>query len=308
VSRSKRPVEERSSVVRAEVDESRVEGVSSRRRRSARVPGPVAESGGRRSVSESDRVYELLRGDLVAGLFAPGEPLVEEVLAKHYETSRTPIRAAMLRLVWDRLLESRPHAPTIVREITPRDIRQIYEMRQAVESFAVETAIGRIDREQLQHLMAMHAAPQAGDALGTAPEGMFHQGVTPLHRLIVESMGNARLTDVLCTQSLPIARTQALYWRMANPWVDELDERRRAQALIEHQEIVQALLDGDAPTARTALLAHLQRGGAHLVELMTSVDLEQPQSAEAKHRISQLLPNVLDHMIPGVPEQGEGPL
>jgi DNA-binding GntR family transcriptional regulator len=266
------------------------------------------ESRGQRFISESDRVYELLRGDLIAGLFAPREPLVEEVLAKHYEASRTPIRAAILRLVWDRLLESRQHAPAIVREITPRDIRQIYEMRQAVECFAVETAIGRIDREQLQHLMVMSTAPQPDDTRGATPELMFHQGVTPLHRLIVESMGNGRLTDVLCTLSLPIARTQALYWRMANPYVDELDERRRAKALIEHQEIVQALLDEDAATARTALLLHLQRGAAHLVELMTSVDLEQPRSPEAKQRISQRLPNVLDHMIPGVPQQGQDPL
>jgi DNA-binding GntR family transcriptional regulator len=299
----------RSSEVGTQAADAR-EGQPSSQRRKTGHPShsPIEEPGGRRSISESDRVYELLRGDLIAGLFAPREPLVEEVLAKRYEASRTPIRAAMLRLVWDRLLESRPYSPTIVREITPRDIRQIYEMRQAVEGFAVETASDRIDREQLQHLMAMHPAPQPGETLGAAPEGMFHQGVTPLHRLIVESMGNGRLTDVLCTQSLPIARTQALYWRMANPRVDELDERRRARAIAEHQEIVQALLDEDAVTARSALLTHLQHGAAHLVELMTTVDLEQPRSAEAKQRISQRLPNVLDHMIPGVPEQPEDPL
>lgn len=264
--------------------------------RSSRWPG----------ISESDRVYELLRGDLVAGLYAPGEPLAEEALAKRYEASRTPVRAAMLRLVGDRLLEGRSHASTFVREITPRDIRQIYDMRQAVEGFAVDAAVQRISAEQLRHLMpvASEASPDVVSP-DAAPEGMFHQGVTPLHRLIVESMGNGRLTDVLCTQSLGIARTQALYWRMANPRVDELDEIRRTQALVEHQEIVQALLDRDADTARTTLISHLEHGANHLIEMMTTVDLEEPRSSEALARISRCLPNILDHMLPGARASGE---
>lgn len=265
--------------------------------------GTSARPSGRRSSSESGRVYELFRGDLIAGLYAPREALVEQALADHYESSRTPVRAAMSRLTWDRLLEHRPKAPTIVREITPRDISQIYEIRQAVECFAVGTAIDRIDRGQLEQLLAISSVPQAGGALDDLPDNVFHQGVTPLHRLIVESLGNGRLTDVLFTQSLPIARTQALYWRTANPRVDARDERRRALALTEHKDIVQALLERDVAGAQTALSDHLQHGAEHLLELMTSVDLEQPRSAESRQRISHRLPNVLDHLIPGVPER-----
>jgi hypothetical protein len=133
--------------------------------------------------SESDRVYELLREDLIAGLLAPREPLVEQALAKRYKASRTPVRAAVLRLVGDRLLDARPHSPTIVREITTRDIRQIYEMRQAVEGFAIESAGLRIDRDQLRRLIAQYSASLPGRA-EEAPEAVIHKGATPLHRLI----------------------------------------------------------------------------------------------------------------------------
>jgi DNA-binding GntR family transcriptional regulator len=252
--------------------------------------------------SEADRVYEQLRDDLIAGMYAPREHLVEEALANRYEASRTPVRAAVLRLVGDQLLEARPHSATFVREITARDIRQIYELRQAVECFAVETAAARINRDQLHRLMAMYRAPQPGNAEG-APESVLRKGVTPLHQLIVESLGNGRMTDVISIQCLPVARTQALYWRMANPRVDELEEARRAKAVREHCEIVEALLDRDHETARTALSAHLQRGADHLLELMATVDLEEPRLASAEGRASRRPPNVLDHMIHGVDAQ-----
>ena len=252
--------------------------------------------------SEADRVYEQLRDDLIAGMYAPREHLVEEALAKRYEASRTPVRAAVLRLVGDELLEARPHSATFVREITARDIRQIYELRQAVECFAVETAAARINRDQLQRLMALYRAPQPGNAEG-APESVLRKGVTPLHQLIVESLGNGRMTDIISTQCLPVARTQALYWRMANPRVDELEEARRALAVREHCEIVEALLDRDYETARTALSAHLQRGADHLLDLMATVDLEEPLLASAEGRASRRPPNVLDHMIHGVDAQ-----
>jgi DNA-binding GntR family transcriptional regulator len=253
-------------------------------------------------VSESDRVYEQFRDDLISGMFAPREQLVEEKLAKRYEASRTPVRAAMLRLAGDRLLDARPHSATVVREITARDIRQIYEMRQAVECFAVEKAGARIDRDQLHRLMALYRAPQPQSA-ETAPESVLRKGATPLHQLIVESLGNGRMTDLLCTQCLPIARTQALYWRMANPRVDELEEARRTEAVREHCEIVQALLASALETARTSVSAHLQRGADHLLELMATVDLEEPKLALAQGKTTRRPPNVLDHMIHGVDAQ-----
>jgi DNA-binding GntR family transcriptional regulator len=266
------------------------------------VPPRAPDAQPRRWANESDRVYELLRDDLISGMYAPREQMVEEKLAKRFDASRTPVRAAMLRLVSDRLLEARPHSATVVRDITARDIRQIYEIRQAIECFAVENAAARINRDQLHRLMALYRAPQPGSAEG-APESVLHKGVVPLHQLIVESLGNGRMTDVLCTQCLPIARTQALYWRMANPRVDGLEGARRTEAVREHREIVDALLAGDPETARTALSAHLQRAADHLLELMATVDLEEPRLAAAEDLTFRRPPNVFDHMIHGVDAQ-----
>src|SRR5580692_6982943 len=100
--------------------------------------------------SESERVFELLQEDLIAGFFDPREILSETVLSKRFGASRTPIREAIVRLVGDRLLESQPHSSAVVREITPRDISQIYEMRRAVEVYALDTAGAFIEDDQLE--------------------------------------------------------------------------------------------------------------------------------------------------------------
>lgn len=256
--------------------------------------------------SESERVFELLQEDLIAGFFAPREPLSESELSKRFGASRTPVREAIVRLAGDRLLELRPHASALVRDISPRDIYQIYEMRQAVEVYALETAGASIDNEQLGRLMEVYDAASTEKAIGLVPESISHKGVTPLHMMIIESVGNGRMTDVLCIQSMPIARTNALYWRMAHPRVDALQDERRRVALQEHREIVTALWDQDIPLASSILVEHLRHSVDHLLRIMTTIDLEEPRSATSAQRISRRLPNLLDHMIHGVDPRPQG--
>ena len=281
-----------------------------RKDRGSSRPGPAgstepAEVGDRAWASEPERVYQLLRDDLTAGLFVPREPLVESDLAERYATSRTPVRSALARLVGDRLVETRPHTVSIVRETTARDVRQIYEVRQALEGFAAETVVDVIDRDRLELLLVSYDAAlspgKAAPSSGSAPD----DGVIPLHFLIAKALGNGRLTDLLLVESLPLRRLHALYWRMANPRVDAYAEDRRQAALEEHRAITQALLAGSGEQARSLVVAHLQNAAGYLVSLMTSIDLDPSNFAPGRPD-----PNreavALDHMIPGLPAQDAG--
>ncbi|MUL85655.1 GntR family transcriptional regulator [Mycobacterium sp. CBMA247] len=261
-------------------------------------PGP-AHGDVRRWATEPDRVYEQLRDDLTAGLFAPGEALVESALAERYSASRTPVRAAISRLVNDRLIEARPHSVTRVRDITAREIRQIYEIRQALEGFAAEAAAGMIERAKLERLLAFYDATPPVAAAGCSQEAI-DQGVAPLHFLIAESLGNGRLTDLLCAESLPLVRMHALYWRLAHPRVDAMEKKRRAAALDEHRAIAEALLAGSGPEARELVVRHLQGACDHLIALMTTIDLDR-SNAGSERRNPDRSATALDHMIPGLP-------
>lgn len=253
---------------------------------------PTVPAGTRRGPSSDlDRVYGEMRDDLLAGLFAPREPLVESALAERYQASRTPVRAAILRLVNDNLVEARPHAVAIVRDITARDVRQIYEIRQSLEGFAAEQAAQVVDRAELERLIASYDAPPG--AGGSSDDA----GVIPLHFLIARSLGNGRFIDLLCTQSLPLVRLHALYWRAGRARVDAMADARRQSALDEHRAIAQAILAGAADDARKLLVEHLGKAADHLIHLMTSVDLDHAGSSPASSRPNASV--ALDHMIPG---------
>lgn len=85
-------------------------------------------------VSLSERAYEAIRERILHGELALGEPLSRRGLAAQLGMSVLPVNEALQRLEADRLVESRPRAGTRVRFPTPRDIRESYVIREALES------------------------------------------------------------------------------------------------------------------------------------------------------------------------------
>ncbi len=98
------------------------------------------------------RVYDKIKQDIVLARLQPGEPLLEEDLAKRLQVSRTPIREALRKLNHDGMVRIVPNKGAFVRVLTPRDIREIYEVREALESFAAAQAATSLSDEQLRSL------------------------------------------------------------------------------------------------------------------------------------------------------------
>ena len=87
------------------------------------------------------KVYNEIKQDIVSARLHPGEPLLEEDLAKRLRVSRTPIRDALRKLDHEGLVRIVPNKGAFVRVLTPRDIREIYEVREALESFAAAAKV-----------------------------------------------------------------------------------------------------------------------------------------------------------------------
>ncbi|MEV7005112.1 GntR family transcriptional regulator [Streptosporangium sp. NPDC051022] len=126
-------------------------------------------------------LYERLQQAIVTGEFAPGEPLVELTLAGMYETSRTPIREALIRLEQDGLIVRGPHGMR-VREISAEQILDFYETRIALEAKTAAVAAERRTDNDLLLMrraaeVARDVAPTAGRELAAANRA-FHQAVT----------------------------------------------------------------------------------------------------------------------------------
>lgn len=89
------------------------------------------------SISGKERAYEVIRSRLAAGDFAPGTRMSDYVIAKELGISRSPVREAISQLASEGLLSQIPHYGTFVRRLTVQELREVYQMREALESFAV---------------------------------------------------------------------------------------------------------------------------------------------------------------------------
>lgn len=100
--------------------------------------------------SLTDVAFEEIKELILNEEIEPGEIVSENQLAEYLNMSRTPIREAIRRLEADGILISRQGYGTIVRTLTLKDIEDVFEVREAMELIAAETAIHNISNEEIQ--------------------------------------------------------------------------------------------------------------------------------------------------------------
>lgn len=191
-------------------------------------------------------VYERLRGEVVAGTFDAGAPLVELTLAERYGTSRTPVREALRRLEQDGLVE-RGERGMRVRTRSPEEILEIYEARIALEATAASGAAQRhteVDLIRLQRAQAaMREAPESDpDAVAAANRAV--------HEAIWAASHNGTVVDLLTRLNNHLTRYPAT--TLAVPG-------RCAEALGEHDAIIEAVEERAAERAHDLAREHMTK-------------------------------------------------
>ncbi|MFJ2776717.1 MULTISPECIES: GntR family transcriptional regulator [unclassified Kitasatospora] len=134
-----------------------------------------------------EQVRGLLLDGLMSGRWQPGDRIVERRLAAELNVSQAPVREALRALQALGLLDSEPNRGVRVREISPAELREVYEVRAVLERLAAELAVERLggDTAALErHAELMERAASAGDPLGQARHGVA------FHREIVAAAGN----------------------------------------------------------------------------------------------------------------------
>src|SRR5450759_4733279 len=211
---------------------------------------PSAEKEARGGASE----YLRLREAIVDGRFQPNERLVEADLARTFGAGRTAIRAALVRLDQEGLVERQPNRGARVRLVSDREALEIEEVRVALEQMLARHAATRITRSHVADLRSiladMTARVEAGDPLGYSElNAQFHEMIWA----IADQGVAATLVANLKSQSI---RFQ--YRTILQPG-------RPDRSLREHAEIVEALAARDADRSEAAMREHLSR----VVETLT---------------------------------------
>jgi DNA-binding GntR family transcriptional regulator len=201
------------------------------------------------TLSRRELAYHSLRQRLLNGDFAPGTRLGEERLAAELGVSRTPIREALSRLHSEGLVERLPDGgfgPTL---INLHLISELYEIRFALERFALRRTQGgepAHDEELLRSLQSDWAdmdAPASDDEV----DGDFVLLDEDFHERLAAAAGNRSLVDQLhkVNERIRIVRMQ-----------DFLSAERVEPTIRQHLAVLDALLDSNIDLAEERLIGH----------------------------------------------------
>ena len=216
-------------------------------------PRPPGERG-------PQQLREAIEEEIATGRLPPGIKLDESELAARFGVSRTPVREALRLLVGEGLLENRPHRGSVVAQVTPNRLVEMFEVMAELESMCARLASRRMTDEEMATLQAAHEACRAAatsrdsDAYFYANEGF--------HFAIYAGSHNAFLAE----QAASLQRKLRPYRRL------QLRVRDRVRrSFEEHQGIVDALRSGDGAAAGDRLRHHVVVQNERFADLIASL-------------------------------------
>ena len=171
-----------------------------------------------------DVVFNTLRQAILRGELKPGERLMEIQLANKLGVSRTPIREAIRKLELEGLVLMIPRRGAEVAEITEKNLRDVLEVRCALEELAVQLACDRIDEEGLQNLR--QAAGHFREVLDSDDITKIAEADVAFHDVIFAATDNRRLIQLLNNLREQMYRYRIEYLKKKECYPQLIDERR----------------------------------------------------------------------------------
>jgi DNA-binding GntR family transcriptional regulator len=201
--------------------------------------------------------YRIIKNQILNFEVKAGEQLRVETLADKMGISRTPIREALLRLVNEGLVKAESRVGYFVRGMTKRDLIELFELREILESYAAEKAAKLMRDDELEYLQTLHT--KSVQAVKQSKLSKFVELEIKLHNLIIEKSDNRRLFEML--ESL-----KDLTYRERVLSVESMDNLKAS--LKEHSEVVEALSCKNGKLASQKMRKHIQSVKGRLLEFL----------------------------------------
>ncbi|MCT9080094.1 GntR family transcriptional regulator [Streptomyces fulvoviolaceus] len=208
----------------------------------------VATEPGGEELSLAERAYRAIRDQLVMLEIRPGAPINEDQLAQSLGVGRTPVREALKRLQYERLITTYPRRGTFATDVNITDLAHISEVRQELEPLAAAQAARRATATDRAALMAVrreleNVDPRRGDATE-----LMHLDLQ-IHRAIYAATHNPYLEDTLVRHDNLATRIWCLF-------IDRLPGM--AGHVEEHRPLIEAIVAGDSDTAARLARSHVE--------------------------------------------------
>lgn len=209
-----------------------------------------------RAADSVERVYARIKDFAIDYRFRPGERINEVELAAELAVSRTPVRAALNRLERDGFVTSVPNKGFFARELTPEAVRDLYELRAAIERAAFVLACERATDAEIEAAAGTwtrhsNLEDEGSWAKIAVADESFHTALTRLSK-------NAQMISALeglCSR--------IRFFRC----IDLESSSRRERTYREHDAIIRALRRRDAAGGASLLEKHITLSSAHAIEV-----------------------------------------
>ncbi|ALS26723.1 GntR family transcriptional regulator [Paenibacillus sp. 32O-W] len=195
--------------------------------------------------SISGQVYTALKKDILAGNLRPGTRLLVLELAGVFQVSQAPVREALERLKQEGLIVGKPNKGSVVSNITSKEIKDIFVLREIIEGFAVRETLPLLtedDYNELENIIgAMDAAVKQNDILNILELDM------DFHGFFYRRCGNDAILELWNHMKTKVMRFMAISNRYYT-----------TEGLVEwHRRLIDALREGDAAEAEKKFIEHM---------------------------------------------------
>jgi DNA-binding GntR family transcriptional regulator len=193
-----------------------------------------------------EQIVSRLRAEIVAGEWAPGERVTEQLLSQRFGVSRTPLREALKLLAAEGLLELLPNRGAVVTEPTIGDAEDKLRVLGALEALAASLACDAATDEEIAAIEQMHAKMMAAHARRQAKR--YFELNDKVHHAIAIASHSRTVQELHERLSRHVERAR----QIANFRESLSDDSKH-----EHEAIIAALVRRDAVEAKRAVEQHI---------------------------------------------------
>ena len=208
-------------------------------RRVHREPVPASQT-------RAERLADEIANDILAGVLAPGLHLDEQVLARRFGVSRTPVRDALRLLSGTGLIDLRPRTGATVRTITPDELDMLFIAMGEIEATCARLATLSMSPSERAALQNLH------EAMGRLAEADDREGYADANQAFHEALYVGAHNSVVEEIAISLRRRLTPYRRAQFQAPGRLHRSHG-----EHGAVVRAVLSRDASAANAAMLIHM---------------------------------------------------
>lgn len=217
------------------------------------------------------RVRDVLRRDIVSGVFNPGDRLKIAALVERYDVGANPIREALQQLQGEGLVEMVPNKGATVRHLDEDHMRQTLELREVIEAFVAQKFAEKGSYQLVDELKSVQAQFEQAVADGRVSE--FNVYNNTFHEIIITAADNRDAESFLARSSMLSRTIRAL----VGYGTDRIDD-----ILAEHRALIAAFEARDPAKAAEVARLHARHASRDLIEQYQR--LKESRSSEPKSR------------------------